>query len=354
MSSSSPKILLTGATGWLGLRCARALAQGLPDVPALAEPQGAGPIRCLVQRGAAREDLLALGARIECVAGDLLDGPSLASFLQGAEGATLYACSGLVHPRLLVRDLFRVNVEGTRNLLEAAEAAGVRRVVLMSSNSSQGINAHRHEVFDEDSPCRPYLSYGRSKLQMEQIARQVDARGDLETVIVRAPWFYGPNQPPRQTLFFTMIKEGRAPLVGRGDNRRSMAYVDNLAHGLLLAGRTPEARGRTYWIADERPYTMKEVIDTVEDLLANEFGVAVRGKRLRLPHLVPRLARGADRLLQSCGLYQQKIHVLGEMDRTIACSIGRARRELGYEPAIALPEGMRRSIADLLQRGIAI
>ncbi len=76
---------------------------------------------------------------------------------------------------------------------------------------------------------------------------------EIETVLVRPPWFYGPNQPPRQTLFFRMIRAGKAPIVGSGRNLRSMSYIDNLCQGLLLAAMTPRANGQTYWIADRRP-----------------------------------------------------------------------------------------------------
>src|SRR3990172_3264537 len=89
----------------------------------------------------------------------------------------------------------------------------------------------------------------------------------IETVLVRAPWFYGPNQPPRQTLFFKMIRDGKAPIVGNGENFRSMAYVDNLCQGLILAAITERANGQIYWIADRKPYSMNEITDTIERLL---------------------------------------------------------------------------------------
>jgi nucleoside-diphosphate-sugar epimerase len=167
-------------------------------------------------------------------------------------------------------------------------------------------------------------------------------------VIVRPPWFYGPNQPPRQTLFFRMVRDGKAPIIGQGENLRSMAYVDNLCQGLILAARAGHANGRTYWIADRRPYAMSEIIDTVERLLETEFGQRCAHKRLRLPSLACRVAWLADASLQKAGLYNQKVHVLSEMDGTIACSVAAARRDLGYEPRVELEEGMRRSI-----RGIA-
>ena len=191
-------------------------------------------------------------------------------------------------------------------------------------------------------------------MQAEQLVLAARDRGALETVIVRPPWFYGPNQPERQSTFFSMILNGRGPLVGDGSNQRSMVYVDNLCHGVILAGTVPAAAGQTYWIADERPYPMTEILDTIERSLEEDHGYRPRHARLRLPWFVGQLAEWVDAALQAVGLYHQKFHVLGEMNKNIACSIDKARRELGYSPRIALREGMRRSIADLHERGIRL
>ncbi|MBI2821329.1 MAG: NAD-dependent epimerase/dehydratase family protein [Acidobacteria bacterium] len=346
-----PSTLVTGAPGWLGTRLVRVLVEGLPELPALPRPDLAGGIRCLAIPGSDVSRLSGVGRVVEVQPGDLRDTGSVEAFFQGAAGAALFHCAGVIHPTRGVREFFEVNVEGTRRLLQAAEEAGVRRAVVVSSNSPTGTNPHRDHLFDEASPYHPYMGYGRSKMLMEQIVGQFQARGKLETVIVRPPWFYGPDQPPRQTLFFRMIKEGTMPIVGDGENKRSMAYVDNLCQGLLLAAATPGAAGQTYWIADRRPYTMNEIVDTVERLMENEFGVAVSHKRLRLPTLVGEAATLCDRLLQGLGLYHQKIHVLSEMNKTIACSVAKAQRELGYDPIVELEEGMRRSLAWLRENG---
>jgi nucleoside-diphosphate-sugar epimerase len=198
------------------------------------------------------------------------------------------------------------------------------------------------------------MNYGRSKMKMEAAVKEVESRGRLETVIVRPPWFYGPDQPPRQTQFFSMIRQGKGPIVGSGNNLRSMGYIDNLCQGMMLAALTEKARGQVYWIADRRPYSMNEVIDTVERLLADEFQMTVKYKRLRLPGWTGEIALLADKTIQGMGLYQTQIHVLSQMNKTIACSVERAQRELGYRPAIALEEGMRRSIAWCIQQGIQI
>jgi nucleoside-diphosphate-sugar epimerase len=96
---------------------------------------------------------------------------------------------------------------------------------------------------------------------------------------------------------------------------------------------------------------MNEIVDTVERLMETEFGIACAHKRLKLPSLASEVAWLADKTLQGLGLYHQKIHVLSEMNKTIACSIDRARVELGYRPTVALEEGMRRSLQWMLAHG---
>lgn len=349
--SPTNQVLVTGALGWLGSRLAETLIGGLPEHPALKEPWPDLRLRCLVVPGQDAATLRKLSERIEVVTGDLQNPADCERFCQDAKGALLFHTAGVIHPRR-VAEFYRVNVRGTANLLDAASSAGVRRAVVVSSNSPCGCNPHPDHLFDELSPYHPYLNYGRSKMQMELAVKERDERGALETVIIRPPWFYGPNQPPRQTAFFRMIREGKAPIVGSGQNLRSMSYIDNLCQGLLLAAITERARGQTYWIADQRPYAMHEIVDTVERLLETEFGQRCAHKRLRLPGFASSLAYAADRTLQALGLYHQKIHVLSEMNKTIACSVAKAERELGYRPTIALEEGLRRSLAWCAAQGI--
>jgi nucleoside-diphosphate-sugar epimerase len=188
------------------------------------------------------------------------------------------------------------------------------------------------------------MHYGRSKMLMEQEVCRFQDAGTIETVTIRAPWFYGPNQPLRQSQFFRMIRDGRAPIVGGGHNLRSMAYVDNLCQGLILAALSDVANGQTYWIADQRPYSMNEITDTVERLLEAEFGQRCVHRRLRLPGLASGTAWLVDKTIQGFGGYHQSMHVLSEMNKTIVCSIEKARTQLGYRPRISLEEGMRRSL----------
>jgi nucleoside-diphosphate-sugar epimerase len=333
-TAASTLAIVTGAAGWLGQNLVARLA--------------GRPVRCLVEPGTGAE--LRRQSGVELFEGDVARPDTFGRLFDGARGATVFHAAGVVHPSRGVKQFYAVNVEGTRNVLAAAQAGGVRRFVHVSSNSPIGCNPEPTHVFDESAPYHPYMHYGRSKMMAELAVKEAK---DLEWAIVRPPWFYGPNQPARQTTFFTMIKEGKVPLVGNGANRRSMAYVDNIVQGLLLCESVPAARGQVYWIADKRPYPMTEIIDTIEDVMERDFGVVPARKRMKLPGLASEVAWLMDKSLQGLGLYQQKLHVLSEMNKTIACSVEKAERELGYRPEVDLREGMRRSMQWMKERGIS-
>lgn len=346
-----PTLLLTGAPGWLGNRLLEVLYRGLPEDERFASPDLSRRVRLLAQTGADIAGLRDAYPDLDIVTGDVADPDTARALCADARGATLIHIAGLIHPQRRTSELVRTNVTGTRTLLDAAAAAGVARVVAMSSNSPFGFNRGNAERFDESSPYHPYMAYGRSKRAMEEHVREAHALGRLKTVIIRAPWFYGPHQPARQTLFFEMIRTGKFPVLGDGEQRRSMAYVDNICQGLLLAASVRDAAGHTYWIADERPYAINEIVSVVSRVLEQELGRASASRQLHLPRALGDVARVVDATIQSFGLYQQKIHVLSEMGQTIACSVQAARRDLGYRPTIALEEGMRRSVRWCLAHG---
>ena len=352
-SRNKVAVLVTGASGWLGKGLVQALINGIDGHMHLPKINADSSIRVFIRPEDDDRFFTHLSKNIEIFRGDIRYEDSCKAFFANADDAILYHTAGVIHPKC-IKEFYDVNLEGTKNILNQAIANRLKRAVIVSSNSPIGCNPSTDHVFTEQSAFNPYMNYGRSKMLMEQHVAAVQSKGLIETVVIRAPWFYGPFQPPRQTLFFTMIRDGKGPIVGDGKNMRSMAYIDNLCQGLILAGNSEIANGKTYWIADARPYSMNEIIDTVENVLENNFHIICKHKRLKLPAFFSDIAFICDFLIQKTGLYQQKIHVLSEMNKNIACSVALAKTELGYNPTISLAEGMRRSIAWMLENGIKI
>jgi nucleoside-diphosphate-sugar epimerase len=336
----SPTVVVTGAAGWLGQNLVRALGDR-------------ERVRCLVSRPDEVALLELVSPAVGCVVGDVRDPATADRLFDGIGDATVFHAAAVIHPRSHVRELFDVNVGGTQLVLDRARRAGVRRFVHVSSNSPFGANPTPSARFDESSPYHPYLGYGRSKQEAEGIVLRAAERGDVEAVVVRPPWFYGPFQPDRQTTWFSALRTGRFPIMGDGAQRRSMVYSGNLVHGLLRAEVADAAPGRAWWIADPEPYELREILETVRAALDAE-GLPVSGRIPRLPRAVGSIAEGADRLLQARGRYVQALHVLGELNDTIACDVGAARRELGYRPDVGLLDGMRASIRWCVERGVGL
>ena len=332
-------MVITGAAGWLGQNLVREVA-GTRDA-----------VRALVLTEAEGTLLSVVAPSVQPVVGDVRDPTALDRLFEGMHGATVVHAAAIIHPARRVQELHDVNVGGTQLVLDRARRAGSGRFVHISSNSPFGANPSPKDRFTEDSPLNPYLGYGRSKADAEALVTIAQARGDLETVILRPPWFYGPFQPARQTQWFRAVRRGRFPLVGDGTNRRSMVFTGNLMHGVLRAEVARGAVGRAYWIADGEPVEMRTILTTVREALALE-GLPVSGGQPTLPRVAGVLAERLDALLQSRGRYVQALHVLGELKDTIACDIARAREEIGYDPPTDLLAGMRASIAWCLEHGL--
>ncbi len=326
------KIFVTGVPGWLGNRFLE-----------IAQAEKKYALKCLVLPGMDPASVRAAGA--ETVSGDIRDEASLKGAMEGCD--YLVHLVGLIHPKK-IRELYDVNTLGTENVLAEAARAGIKKMVHISSNSPAGFSRPGH-LFTEKDPNNPYLNYGWSKLKAEEKVLEAGNSGKMETVILRPCWFYGPGQPERQTRFYRMIKKGGPLLFGDGSNLRSVSYVDSVVSAVLLALEKQGINREIFWIADERPYTMIEIYETVARVLGVE---KLRFKKI--PGVSSWFFEQADRVIQAAGLYQQEIHVAGEMARSIACSIEKAKRVLGYRPLTTFEEGVRKSIEWCRSRGIEI
>jgi len=338
--------IVTGATGWLGTALLHALAV---DEGTWRRP---GRLRALVTTAQHADRLRALAPTIDPVVGDVTaDLDPLFAIGPGDPVVDVVHAAGVIHPSR-TDEFEAVNAAGTAAVVDAARRHGVRRLVHVSSNSPFGTNSYAGDRFRQHEPYHPYLGYGRSKMHAELAVLDAVERG-LDAVIVRPPWFYGPHQPPRQTTFFRMVRTGRFPVFGRGDQVRSMVYVGHLVDAIVRAELVVTEPGLGWWAADANPYTVGEIVETVGLALRAE-GFEVSPNRLRIPDIVGRVAETADRAVQLSGRYQQQLHVLGEMNKHIACDIAATRRDLGYAPWVNLFEGMRRSIRWCRSEGLEL
>ena len=190
--------VITGAAGWLGTGLVSAFTDG--------ERRRSGRLRLLV-RDASEATTIAASEQIDVVVGDLTVADDVERLFLGLDGTVdVIHTAGVIHPATIA-DFDAVNHRGTSHVLVAAERAGVRRMVHVSSNSPFGTNPSRADVFRNDEPYHPYLGYGQSKMLAELAVIEAAERG-LNVVMVRPPWFYGPHQPARLTTFFTMLLIG--------------------------------------------------------------------------------------------------------------------------------------------------
>jgi dihydroflavonol-4-reductase len=261
----SGRALVTGATGFVGAHVVRALlARGLR-------------VRCLV-RGASRRDNIA-GLDVEVAQGDLTDPPSLRRAVAGCE--LVFHCAA--DYRLWARDparIMAVNVEGTRNVLEAAAEAGVRRTVHTSSVSALGLPAHG-EVADETTPVRSgdvIGPYKRSKFLAEQEAAGF-AEAGLDVVIVYPSTPVGElvvRPSPTGRIIVDTLR-GRMPAYV--DTGLNLIDVRDVAEGHVLAAERGVAGER--YILGHRNLSLRDMLAMIADC------ADVRAPGIRLPHWVP-------------------------------------------------------------------
>jgi nucleoside-diphosphate-sugar epimerase len=328
------KVLVTGATGFTGGHLARHLANRGDSVAAL--------VRSASAAGPAGAGLRAAG--IEVRVGDLADAASVRRAAEGCE--VVYHIAATYREAGQGDDAYtRVNVDGTRHVLDAALAARARRVVHCSTG---GVHGHiEHPPADEQAPFAPGDVYQRTKLEGERLAARFGLSTPLEVVIVRPIGIYGPGDM-RFLKMFRGIARGRFPMLGSGEVFYHLTYIDDLVEGIALAASVPAAAGREYILAGPEYTTLNELVR----LIAQELGVAP--PRIRLP-VWPVWVAGAicEAVCVPLGieppLFRRRVDFYR---KSRAFSTARARRELGYNPAIDLRTGIRRTAAWYRTQGL--
>lgn len=323
------KVLVTGATGFMGSHLARMLSLAGHHV------------RVLV-RATSRLDLLD-DVEVETVTGDLTDAQGLRRAVSGTQAvfhiAAVYRDAGLPDSAY-----YNVNVEGTRRLAEAALAEGGVPFIYCSSCGVHGEVAN--PPVDETAPYNPGDVYQLTKVEAEKLVLALQRERGLPAVILRPVGIYGPGDR-RFLKLFRGVTRRRFPMVGRGKVFYHLTHVEDVARGFLRAAETPAAIGDVFILAGARFTTVRELVE----LIARE--AEVRPPRVLVP-VAPAYAAAVlcETVCRPLGieppLYRRRLDFFL---KNRAFKIDKARRVLGWEPRIGLEEGIRGTLAWYRSRG---
>ncbi len=303
------RVLVTGGSGFIGAHLVERLLRDGHHVRVL-DNFATGR----------RENLLAVGADVELVEGDIQSYERVHRAVRGSEVVFHHAALPSV-PRSVQDPLTSnaTNVTGTLNVLLAARDEGVSRVVFASSSSVYGANPElpKHEGL---TPM-PISPYAVAKLAGEGYCSSFFRVFGLETVAVRYFNVFGPRQDPLSQYsaviprFITALQSAQAPIVyGDGEQSRDFTYIDNVIEGTVLAMSATGVGGEVFNVAAGRRVTLNELLGHLRPLV---------GAEVEAHHEEPRP---------------------GDVRHSHA-QITRAQEKLGYRTVVSVEEGLRRTLA---------
>ena len=318
------KAFITGATGFVGAHVARALAA-----------QGA-ELRLLVRPTSPLENIAEL--RAETVTGDLREPESLKKAMQGCEFAFHVAADY----RLWVRDpeeMYKANVEGTRAIIEAAQASGVRRVIYTSSVATMGFTRDGH-IATEESPVSiqdMVGHYKRSKFMAEEIALEAGRKGaDVVVVNPTTPiGEYDIKPTPTGRIVVDFLKRKFPAYVDTGLN---LADVKEVARGHLLA--MEKARPGERYILGGENLTLKQILDKLAAM------TGLPSPKMKVPHAVAMGFAVFDQLLTGVVMGKEPRATIDAVKmgrKKMFASSAKADRELGYR-SLPVEDALRRAV----------
>ena len=312
-----PRVLVTGASGFIGRRVVQRFAnEGFPVVAVSRAPARSLPAGVV-------------GAVVHELSGET----SWRDLLRGV-GVVIHCAAHVpgVGERPEVSDVRyqRVNVEGTKALAAQAAEAGVHRFVFLSSIKIHGHSTEPGHAFDERSPIAPADAYGRSKAAAEEVLQRVVATTVMAPVILRPPLVYGAGVKGNLAALIRWIRRGLPlPLGAVHENRRSLIAVENLVDAIRHGVDHPGAAGQAFVVSDGE--------DLSTAALLRALGRVV-GRPTRLIPLPPVLIRATATL---AGQSAVAMRLLGSLQ----VESSRIRSAMGWHPPLTVEEGLRRMVA---------
>lgn len=323
------KTLVTGATGFTGSHLCHQLIQDGKQVVAF------------VRASSRVAELQSIG--VECRQVDIKNPISIKDNFYGID--LVYHIAAAYRTEHSDRkEFFEVNVEATRNLLDAAKAANVKRFVHCSTVGVQG--EIKDAPADEEYRFEPGDHYQDSKMEGELLAREYFS-GGLPGVVVRPVGIYGPGDT-RFLKLFRPINKGYFVMIGSGKVLYHMTYIDDLIQGFVLAGKSPGALGEVLTIAGNKYTTLRELVNMIADVLDKPH------PRWRIPfYPVYVVSIACDKICRPFGItppiYPRRVEFFY---KNRAFSIEKAKRMIGYQPQISLWEGLERTASWYREQGL--
>jgi nucleoside-diphosphate-sugar epimerase len=318
------KILVTGGAGFLGQHLVAALQDRGDTVRVLDRPSR--HTERLADRGVA------------IYPGDIRQPASLAAPMQGAEA--VFHLAGMTGVWSGMDEYYAVNVTGTENVCRAALTAGIGRLIHISSWIVYGMGIGRPA--QEDFPLAPLNEpCSVTKTLGDRLVQRMIAEERLPATIIRPDTIIGPGDHVHIGRTADRLLSGRGIVAGSGRNAMPFVYVTDIVQGLLLALDRPEAAGQVYNIGHDQPLSQGELLRAI----AAEVGARPPGRRVpyRVLYAAACLAENAARLRHSIRkpvLTRLGVAIFGADNRH---AIDKARRDLGYSPAVSVREGIGRA-----------
>ncbi len=336
MSTNNEKYLITGATGFIGSHLAKDLTERGVRIKCLVRPSSPK---------AAIQFLSGLGA--ELVYGDLTDEKSLGEAVRGVD--TVFHLGGGGRVDMPEDVCFRMNVDGTRNLLEAClRQGGVKRFIHISTCGVMG--DIQDPPADETYPYNPEnMAYARAKTEAEKTA--LSYRDRLSVRVVRFPLAYGSplidgdlsqiEGVTPMSMIFSAVQKGRWMYFGDGMTLIHCIHVDDIVRGVEFAAEKGKT-GEVYILADEKAVPMK----TLVEISARALNVPTPRRHIPLP-----VAMTMALLMEATArLTRRKPMLTREVVRgfaaTRAFDTSKARRELGFQPKVGLEDGIKATVKE--------